>query len=92
MADRKTVPVAYVTKWAATRGIVVKRDAVKSDNFPDHIRMGHALIRPEQWTSDKAEAEVRYRKALAAKADAATKQAKRLIAAMSAPPKYEEAP
>lgn len=92
MNERKTVPVAYVTKWTTTRGILVVRGKPRSDNFTDHLRVGPSLIRPNDWTTDKAEAETRYRAALDRAYTSATKKAKALKAAINAPPKYEDEP
>lgn len=62
MSQRRTVPVAYVTKWATTRGIVVVRDAEITDG--GYYWTGSLCIPSSQWTEDRAEAERRWRKAM----------------------------
>lgn len=89
MTERKTVPLAYVTKWAATRGIVVVKGGHEAeggyfDNGP------WMFVSPSQWTTDRAEAEARYRAALLRASQAAFKKHSALVAAINAPPKYEE--
>jgi hypothetical protein len=90
MTERKKVPLAYVTRWAATRGIEVVRDGQCSEMFPDHFRWNGSLIHPNHWTTDKAEAEKRYRAALTRAYQSSMRKAKTLKAAINAPPKYTE--
>ena len=93
MSDSKTVPVAYVTKWATTRGILVVRGAeeYKADFGAVYLSRDDGLfVGPKQWTTDKAEAEERYRKALKRARDSALKKAQALRSAIEAPPKYSE--
>lgn len=88
----QVVAVAYVTRWATTRGILVVRQARRSDSFPDCLRHGGALIQPSQWTTDRAEAETRYRAALMKAERAAFRKHVELVQAINAPPKYEGTP
>lgn len=88
MSDRK-VPLAYVTKWAATKGILVVRDA-ETYSEGKYLTKGALFVWPKDWTEDKEYAEERYRAALKRKAAAALAQVGRLEAAALATPKYEE--
>jgi hypothetical protein len=88
--EKKTVPVAYVTKWATTAGILVLRDVELSDVAPGSLWHLHGHIRPSDWTEDRVTAEGRWRQAMAKTADAAEKKAKRLRAAAALAPKYTE--
>ncbi len=86
--DKKTVPVAYVTKWATTEGITIFRDAEVTASGALSLR--YIWVPPAHWTEDRATAEGRWRKAMSKAADAAEKKAKRLRAAAALPPKYTE--
>lgn len=88
MSERKTAPVAYVTKWATTQGILVVKDA---EMFEEYLSKGTWLfVSPRHWTTDKAEAETRYRAALLKASQAAFKKHAAIVAAINAPPKYTE--
>ena len=84
------VPVAYVTKYATTAGILVVRGAERSGMFPERLWLNHGHILPSDWTEDKAEAEMRWHAALLKAAAQAEKKAARLRAAASHAPKYSE--
>jgi hypothetical protein len=88
MSERRVVPVAYVTRWAATTGIRVVRDA--EETVGGYLSKKMLFVGRNDWTEDKAEAEVRYR----AKIDTARKSAQRkvekLTALYKAEPKYTE--
>lgn len=84
----KPVPIAYVTRWAATRGIVVMRGATLTD--AGRLWDGFHSHAQSDWTIDRTVAEGRWRKALAKAASAAQKKADNLRAAAILPPKYTE--
>lgn len=86
MSDRETVPIAYVTKWAATRGIIVYRDASISER--GYLWTGFQSIPPREWTEDKASAEARWRMAVMKSAQNAEKKAAKLRASLTRAPKY----
>lgn len=89
MKERK-VPVAYVTKYAETRGILVVKDAEISEG--GYCYTGFLSVPPKEWTEDKDIAEDRYRAALRRALNSAEEKVKRIQAALDAPPKYEEKP
>lgn len=92
MSERK-VPVAYVTKYAETRGIVVVRDAEETEGgaLSAGDFSGSSLwVAKGHWTEDKAIAEERYRAALRRALNSAEEKVRRIQAALDAPPKYEE--
>lgn len=86
----KTVPVAYVTKWAATRGIIVLRNAKRSDSYPDRLWLNHAHVGPKDWTEDRPEAERRWREAVTKASMAARKKAEALLDLSMGAPKYDD--
>lgn len=92
MSDSKVVSVAYVTKWATTRGILVVRGAEEhtSDDGTKYLTKRMMFVSPKHWTTDKAEAEERYRSELIRAERAALKRHKAAVAAINAPPKYSE--
>lgn len=84
----RVVPIAYVTKYAETRGIIVVRGASTAAPTVGYLTVGKAVYGPKDWTEDLAKAQHRYvanlRHALANTA----KRAKRLeekLAARTAP-------
>lgn len=87
MSERK-VSVAYVTKYAETRGILVVKDAEISKG--GYCYSGFISVGPKEWTEDKAIAEDRYRAALRRSLKSAEEKVKRIQAALDAAPKYEE--
>lgn len=90
MSERK-VPVAYVTKYAETRGVVIVRDGETADNGR-YLSKGCLFVNPKDWTEDKAIAEERYRAALKRTLNSAEEKVKRIRAALDAAPKYESEP
>jgi hypothetical protein len=90
MSERSKVPVAYVTKWAVTRGIVVWKDAKETESGWLYPKKGWMGVAFKQWTEDKAIAEERYREALLKASQGAFKKMKAMEKAINAPPKYTE--
>lgn len=92
VTERKTVALAYVTKWAATRGIVVVMDAETgtTDNFGTYLWLHHSLVGPNHWTDDLNVAERRWREAVKKAQKAAQKKAKALGALLKGPAQYEK--
>jgi hypothetical protein len=95
MSERRKVPVAYVTKWATTRGILVVKGAdgwtTDGEEYLTGRESGSGLfVAPAHWTEDKDKAELRYRAVLLKASQAAFKKHKALVAAINAPPKYTE--
>lgn len=88
MSERKVVPLAYVTKWAATRGIVVVKGAEVT--VTGALVRGHLFAPANQWTEDKFVAEVLWREAVERSQKAAQKKAKSLGSILNGPAKYEE--
>lgn len=87
--SERNVPVAYVTKYAETRGILVVKDARTNDEGVYLVKRP-LFISPKEWTEDKAVAEDRYRAALRRALNSAEERVKRIQDALDAPPKYEE--
>lgn len=91
MTERRKVPVAYVTKWATTRGILVVRGAETYETYLTKKDPGvHLFVGAKQWTEDKDEAETRYRAALKKAHVSAVKKAASLKGRMSTAPVYED--
>jgi hypothetical protein len=88
MANDKRIPIAYVTKWATTRGILVIRDGGVSEG--GYLYCGFISVPQSHWTEDRAVAEGRWRKAMQKAADLAQKKADRLRSAVALSPKYTE--
>lgn len=68
--EKRIIPVAYVTKWAASRGILVVHSGeyVPRDGGDDgYLSKGVLFVHPNNWTDDKDVAVSRWRKALNAK-------------------------
>lgn len=88
------VAVAYVTKWATTRGIVVVRQAETHTSASGVVYLCHGagLIEPKAWTTDKAEAEKRWDAAMWKAHNAAKAKADRLAKQVFQGPKYEGTP
>lgn len=84
----RIVPVAYVTKWAATAGIHIVRNAKMLPS--GSLLSPWAHVRPLDWTEDKAEAEARYRAKIDAARQSAERKVKKLEALYRADPKYTE--
>ena len=89
MTERRTVPVAYVTKWAVTRGILVVKESRRCSNERYLYFKGNA-VPPAHWTEDKAEAERRWWKAMEAAQKRLERQEANLAKALKAGPKWEE--
>jgi hypothetical protein len=88
MSDRRVVPVAYVTKWAATAGIRVVRDAEETEG--GYLSKKMLWVVRNDWTEDKAEAETRYRARIDTARKAAQRKVEKLTALYKAEPKYTE--
>jgi hypothetical protein len=88
MSKERIIPVAYVTRWAATEGIRIVRGAEVTDRGALFAR--DLYVNAKDWTEDKTEAEARHR----AKIEAARKAAARMLKALEvlamAAPKYAE--
>ena len=84
----RTIPVAYVTKWAATAGIVIYRDVEVSEG--EYLWTKYQSISPNQWTDDRNVAEGRWRQAIIKAATAAEKKASRLREMASKAPPYTD--
>lgn len=91
MSKRRTVPVAYVTKWATTRGIVVVRDAERSESFPECLILRVGFMHQREWTEDRAEAERRWRKAMEKERARLVKKQAALAQALKDGPRWEDA-
>lgn len=87
-SEKKTVPVAYVTRWAATRGIVVMRGRSVSDS--GRLWDGFHAHSPKDWTTDKDEAERRWRLAVTKAGMAARRKAEALLDMALGAPKYDD--
>lgn len=87
MSDR-TIPVAYVTKWATTAGIRIVRNARVTDMGA--ISSGFLYASAKDWTADKVIAEARYRAKIDAARQSAERKVKKLEALYKAAPKYTE--
>lgn len=85
--ETKTIPVAYVTQWATTRGIRIIHNGEVSKN--GYLYCGFISIPQSAWTEDRIVAEDRWRKEMTKAADVAQKKADRLRAAVALPPKYD---
>lgn len=95
MTERKTVPVAYVTKWAQTMGILVWKDAELSEGryLYRQKRKGdvsHVSVSANHWTTDKAVAEGRYLAALKKQEKALVQKLKSVRQAWSDGPRFTE--
>jgi hypothetical protein len=86
--DKQIILLAYVTKWATTRGIIVVRNAETTDSGA--LSKGFLWAGPNHWTTDRVTAEGRWRKAMQKAADLAQKKADRLRRAVALAPKYED--
>lgn len=85
----KTIPVAYVTKWAASSGITVIRDAVTTESGALKKQRGLLYVLAKDWTTDKAEAEKRWRVAVTKAATLVRRKAERLESEAMGAPKYD---
>ena len=88
MSERRIIPVAYVTKWAATAGIRIVRNGEVTD--AGALSNGFLYVSAKDWTEDKALAEARYRARLEAAIIASERKTAKLINAHKAAPKYTE--
>lgn len=71
------VPIAYVTKWSVSSGILVIRDGLVSEG--DYLRKGGFLfVTPKHWTTNRDTAISRYEAELLK----ARKAAERKLAAL----------
>lgn len=90
MTERRIVPLAYVTKWSATRGIVVVMDA-KVTRLGALSGSGTSLyVSPAHWTDDLDVAEKRLREAVTKAHKAAQKKATALRNLLDGPAQYEK--
>ena len=56
----RVVPIAYVTKYAETRGIIVVRGAVTDAPTVGYLTVGKTVYGPKDWTEDLVKAQHRY--------------------------------
>lgn len=56
----RVVPIAYVTKYAETRGIIVVRGAETGGPMEEYLSVGNSVYGPKDWTEDLAKAQHRY--------------------------------
>lgn len=88
----KVVKVAYVTKWAKTRGVVVwenARVAGAGAVVPSNYGRGsHAYVSAKGWTTDKALAEERWRQVVETEAKRLKLAAKKYEALSKGAPVY----
>jgi hypothetical protein len=97
VTERKTVRLAYVTRWAATRGIVVVMDAEvyrppgATDGREYLTKHGTNLFEMSgHWTDNLDVAERRWREAVKKAHKAAQKKAKALGELLKGPAQYEK--
>lgn len=85
----KTIPIAYVTKWAKTQGILTWTDAKASDGGYLY-RAGKWMVSAtsKHWTTDKAVAEERWRQAVETEAKRLKLAAKKYEALAKGAPVY----
>ena len=86
---KREVKLAYVTKYAVTRGIIIVRDATTNEDGR-YLSKRPLFIGPAAWTEDKAEAEKRFLSAINRKIASAEKQISALKAKAIAGAPYEE--
>jgi hypothetical protein len=86
MADKRIIAVAYVTKWAATRGIVVYRNVSVSEG--GYLWTGWQAIPECHWSENAQTAEGRWRQAIQREAQKAEKRAAALRDMLVRTPKY----
>ena len=85
---REVIPVAYVTKWAKTQGIVEWKDAYTLGSGILFSRVvTHAIIF-KHWTTDKTVAEERWRQAVETEAKRLKLAAKKYEALSKGAPVY----
>jgi hypothetical protein len=84
------IPVAYVTKWAKTTGIITVPNPELAMAFSDgqHLRFAGGYIPPKHWTTDKAVAEERWRQAVETEAKRLKLAAKKYEALSKGAPVY----
>lgn len=85
---REVIPVAYITKWAKTAGIIAVPNAETSPTFPESLRFSCSLVQPKHWTTDKAVAEERWRQAVETEAKRLKLAAKKYEALAKGAPVY----
>lgn len=94
MSTKRIVPVAYVTKWAATKGILVVRgaEAVQRDGHDDaYLSKGFKLfVHPAHWTEDRAVAVALWRRALKNKRKSHEKAIAKIEKALAGEPPFTE--
>jgi hypothetical protein len=92
MNHKRTVPVAYVTKWAVTRGILVVKNATTAGDDGEYLRNSRLFAGPTQWTEDREVASGRWRKAMEKARVAAARKAAKLADRFVQPPPFTEEP
>lgn len=92
MSEHRDVPVAYVTKWATTRGILVVKGAEThvGQNGAVYLTKGALFVDARHWTEDKDEAERRYAAALKRRERALGENLKAIRQAISDGSRYTE--
>lgn len=92
--EAKKVPIAYVTKWATTAGILVVRDAeTYADGWLGSRRSSFAhsiFVGPKHWTTDRGIAEERWGEAIRKAIKAAERKVAKLKSDAAAGPKVTE--
>lgn len=86
---REVIPVAYVTKWAKTAGILTWKDAELSEGGYLY-KKGKWMVsaNAKHWTTDKALAEERWRQAVETEAKRLKLAAKKYEALSKGAPVY----
>lgn len=86
---REVIPVAYVTKWAKTRGIVTWENAERTEGDYLYSRGAwRCQATKNHWTTDKAVAEERWRQAVETEAKRLKLAAKKYEALAKGAPVY----
>ncbi len=85
--EERVVPLAYVTKYAEARGIIIVRGA---STHGEYLVARPMFVGPNDWTEDKALAEQRYIAAMKRALKSAEKRAAKIREAIAAAPPYEK--
>lgn len=82
----RVVPIAYVTKYAETRGIIVVRGAKTGEgHYAEALNVKGHLYGPKDWTEDLAKAQHRHKANLRRYLHLALKRVKALQDKLTAP-------
>ena len=87
--EGRIVPLAYVTKYAESRGIITVRGA-RTDETGCYLVASLMFVRPGDWTEDKAVAEKRYTATMKNILKVAERWIARIRAAIAAAPASEK--